>query len=149
MENTSNAPEEPIAPLASNLRKFRDAKGLSLDEVAKSADISKAYLWELERDKDGTKKPSAAVLMAIAKALSRSLAELLALPTVQSPSGPVELPASLEEFRKRLESQGQSLTDEDLRDLAGVRFRGAQPETADEWHQLYLLMASKARKQNK
>ena len=61
----------------------------------------------------------------------------------------MELPASLEEFRKRLESQGQLLSDEDLRDLAGVRFRGAQPETADEWHQLYLLMASKARKQNK
>ncbi|MCC9641675.1 helix-turn-helix domain-containing protein [Rhodopirellula sp. JC740] len=149
MENTSDTPEEPTAPLARNLRKFRVDKGLSLDEVAKAADISKAYLWELERDKDGAKKPSAAVLMAIAKALSRSLAELLALPTVQSPTGPVELPASLEEFRKRLESQGQLLSDEDLRDLAGVRFRGAQPETADEWHQLYLLMASKARKQNK
>ncbi|WP_417260843.1 helix-turn-helix domain-containing protein [Celeribacter sp.] len=138
--------EKDPVPLARNLRKFRTEKGLSLDEVAKKADISKAYLWELERDTDGSKKPSAAVLMRIGLALSRTLAELLELPTVAAPSGPVEVPPSLQALRERLHEQGQALSDADLCDLASIRFRGAQPETADDWHQLYLLMASKARK---
>lgn len=139
---TDNLP----VPLARNLRKFREEKGLSLDEVAKKADISKAYLWELERDTDGSKKPSAVILMRIAAALSRTLAELLELPTVSAPSGPVEIPPALSELRKRLKGQGQELSDSDLCDLAGMRFRGAQPETADDWHQLYLLLANKSRK---
>ena len=133
-------------PLAENLRKFRDEKKLSLEEVASRAGISKAYLWELERDTEGAKKPSAAVLMRIANALSRTLAELLALPTVQAPQGPIELPQSLQQFRDRLAREGQTLSDEDLRDLACMRFRGAQPQTADEWHQLYLVMNSVRRK---
>lgn len=140
MENSSKSEENQPNPLALNLRKFRDEKGLSLEEVAKKADISKAYLWELERDASGTKNPSAAVLMRIATALSKTLADLLSLPTVQTNDGPVELPASLAAFRDRLEAQGQELTESDLQDLAKTRFRGAQPQTPDEWHQLYLLM---------
>jgi transcriptional regulator with XRE-family HTH domain len=138
--------EKLPVPLARNLRKFREEKGLSLEEVAKKAGISKGYLWELERDTDGSKKPSAAVLMRIGEALSRTLAQLLELPTVSAPTGPVEIPPALSELRNRLRSQGQELSDEDLRDLASMRFRGTQPETADDWHQLYLLLASKARK---
>jgi transcriptional regulator with XRE-family HTH domain len=41
-------------PLARNLRNFREDKGSLLKEVARKADISKAYLWELERDSDGS-----------------------------------------------------------------------------------------------
>lgn len=104
---------DPVATLARNLRKFRGDKGLSLDDVAEKANISKAYLWELERDTAGTKKPSAAVLMRIAGALSKTLAELLELPTIQAPTGVVEVPSSLEELRKRLAGMGQLLTDND------------------------------------
>ena len=129
-----------------NLRKFREELGLSLDDVATRAAISKAYLWELERDVEGVKKPSAAVLMRIATALSKTLAQLLSLPTVQAPQGPVELPPSLKAFRDRLLGQGQSLTDDDVRDLASMRFRGAQPQTPDEWHQLYLFLISTTRR---
>ena len=136
-------------PLSKNLRKFREDQKLSLDEVASKAGISKAYLWELERDTEGTKKPSAAVLMRIANALSRTLAELLALPTVQAPQGPIELPQSLQAFRERLAREGQTLSDDDLRDLACMRFRGAQPQTADEWHQLYLVMMNTVRRKPK
>lgn len=149
MENTSNPDEKRPNPLAENLRRFREEKGLSLDEVAKKAEISKAYLWELERDTAGTKKPSAAVLMKIASALSRTLADLLNLPTVQTADGPIELPASLVELRDRLKGQGTELAESDLQDLAKTRFRGGQPQSADEWHQLYLLMASNSRKPSK
>lgn len=83
--------ERPMA-LAEKLRKLRDDRGLSLDEVAKKAKISKTYLWELERDTDGSKKPSADVLLRIANALGTTLAQLLSLQTVQAAGGPVELP---------------------------------------------------------
>jgi len=149
MENTPESDEKQPKPLAANLRKFREEKGFSLDEVAKKAGISKAYLWELERDTTGTKKPSAAVLMQIASALSRTLADLLNLPRVQTPDGPVELPASLVELRDRLKSQGTDLAESDIQDLAKTRFRGGQPQSADEWHQLYLLMVSNSRKPSK
>jgi transcriptional regulator with XRE-family HTH domain len=99
MSETPNQANQPENNLASRLRKIRDDRGLSLDEVAAKAGISKTYLWELERDTDGVKKPSADVLLRIAKALSTTLAELLALATVKAPDGPVEIPPSLNEFR--------------------------------------------------
>lgn len=149
MEDNQKPDESPKIPLAENLRKFRDKAGLSLDQVATKADISKAYLWELERDTEGAKKPSAVVLMRIAKALSTTLAGLLSLPSVQTADGPREIPAALAELRDRLKGQGNELTESDLKDLAMTRFRGSQPQTADEWHQLYLLMASNSRKSSK
>lgn len=149
MEDNQKPDESPKIPLAENLRKFREKAGLSLDQVATKADISKAYLWELERDTEGAKKPSAVVLLRIAKALSTTLAGLLSLPSVQTADGPREIPAALAELRDRLKGQGNELTESDLKDLAMTRFRGSQPQTADEWHQLYLLMASNSRKSSK
>lgn len=137
---------ERLMPLAERLRKLRDERGLSLDEVARKAGISKTYLWELERDTGEAKKPSADVLLRIANALSTTLAELLSLPTVQSAGGPVELPSSLQEFRQQMAAMGQPLSDDDLRDLATMKFRGAQPESASEWHQLYLLLDQSIRR---
>ena len=132
--------------LADRLRKLREGQGLSLDDVATKAKISKTYLWELERDKEGLKKPSADVLMRIASALSTTLAELLSLATVQAPDGLVELPPSRRDFRDRMAASPTPLTPEDLQDLAAMKFRGAQPQTADEWHQLYFLLANTVRR---
>jgi transcriptional regulator with XRE-family HTH domain len=130
--------------LAARLRQFRESKGLSLDELATRAKISKTYLWELEKDTAGEKKPSADVLLRIAAALSVTIADLLALPTVQVPKGTVELPPSLREFRDRMAKMKAPLSDQDLRDLALMKFRGGQPQTADEWHQLYLMLIATA-----
>jgi transcriptional regulator with XRE-family HTH domain len=69
--------------LAARLRKLREDREMSLDDVATKANISKTYLWELERDTCGAKKPSADVLIRIANALSTTLAELLSLATVR------------------------------------------------------------------
>lgn len=132
--------------LAEKLRKLRDDRGLSLDEVAEKAKISKTYLWELERDTDGSKKPSADVLLRIANALGTTLAQLLSLQTVQAAGGPVELPPSLRQLAEQMRSLGTELSDDDLRDLAATKFRDRQPETVSEWHQLYLLLESSSRR---
>lgn len=126
--------------LAEQLRKIRESEGLSLDELATKADISKTYIWELEKDTAGEKKPSAAVLMQIAKALSVTIADLLELPTAQGRDEPAVLPPSLKEFQERMSKLGTPLSDRDLRDLSLMRFRGGQPRTADEWHRLYLTL---------
>jgi transcriptional regulator with XRE-family HTH domain len=132
--------------LAEKIRKLREEKELSLDELATQAKISKTYLWELERDASGTKKPSADVLLRIANALSTTLADLLSLGTVKIEQSAVELPPSLREFQDRMAAQNTPLSDDDLRDLAVMKFRGSQPQTADQWHQLYLLMANTTRR---
>lgn len=143
MNHTTKSAVEPEENLASRLRKIRESKGLSLDDVAGLAKISKTYLWELERDTAGQKKPSADVLLKIAQALSTTLAELLALATVRAPDGPVEIPPSLSEFRDRM---GDQLSSQDLQELAAMKFRGTQPQTVDEWHQLYFVLMNTARR---
>jgi transcriptional regulator with XRE-family HTH domain len=59
--------EMPLS-LGEKIRKHRQEKGYSLDQLAELTDSSKSYLWELEnRD---TRKPSAEKLTRIAQALS-------------------------------------------------------------------------------
>src|SRR5713101_2030300 len=117
------------------LRCLREKAGLSLDELSEKAKISKTYLWELEKDVAGEKKPSADVLLRIAAPLSVTIADLLALPTVQLEKDAVELSPSLREFRNRMAKLNSPLSQRDLHDLAVMKFRGGQPQTADEWHQ--------------
>ena len=149
MSETEKPADETEKNLASRLRKMRDVKGLSLDEVADAAGISKTYLWELERDIEGRKKPSAAVLMRIAKALSTTLADLLSLERVRvNDEIEVEVPPSLLEFRDRMERQNTPLSAGDFRDLVGTKFRGSQPQTADDWHQLFLVLTNSVRRKN-
>lgn len=135
--------------LADRIRKLRENKDLSLDELAAKAKISKTYLWELERDTEGNKKPSADVLLRIANGLSTTLADLLSLETVKIQEAAVELPPSLKEFQNRMAAQKTPLTEDDLRDLAVMKFRGGQPQTADQWHQLYQLLVNSIRKGKK
>ena len=132
--------------IAGRIRELREAKSLSLDELATKAGISKTYLWELEKDESGVKKPSADVLLKVANALSTTIADLMALPSVRVHKTDLEIPPSLGEFQERMKNIGTPLTADDLRDLAGMKFRGGQPQTADEWHSLYLVLAASARK---
>jgi transcriptional regulator with XRE-family HTH domain len=135
-------------PLAARIRELRESKGFSLEELASMAKISKTYLWELERDTAGVKKPSADVLMKIANALSTTIADLMSLPSVRNKESRVEeIPASLKEFRDRMKHLGNELSEADVRDLAQMRFRGGQPQSVDEWHALYLVLAKSTRKQ--
>jgi transcriptional regulator with XRE-family HTH domain len=133
--------------LAERIRQTRESEGLSLDELASKASISKTYLWELERDTAGEKKPSADVLLRIASALSVTISELLDLPAEQMQGGQLELPSSLQDFKSRMVKLDTPLGERDLSDLAAMKFRGGQPRTTDEWHHLYLtLIATTGRK---
>jgi transcriptional regulator with XRE-family HTH domain len=135
--------------VAIRIRELREAKKLSLDDLAAKARISKTYLWELEKDTTGTKKPSADVLLRIATALSTTIADLMSLPSVRVQQTQIEIPPSLHEFQKRMSLLETPLSAEDLRDLAGMKFRGGQPQTADEWNALYLVLLASSKKPKK
>lgn len=53
-----------MANFGEKLRKLRQEKKLSLDEMAEATNSSKSFLWELEK---GTKNPSAEKLAELAK----------------------------------------------------------------------------------
>lgn len=127
-------------PLADRIRDVRKAAGLTLDQLASAAGVSKTYLWELENDKAGIKKPSAEVLLKIADALATTLSDLLDLPSIRVGRTRLDVSPSLGEFRDRMEKLGTPLTDAEVSDLAAMRFRGGQPRTADDWHDLHRVL---------
>jgi transcriptional regulator with XRE-family HTH domain len=132
--------------LAKRIRKERKEAGLTLDELADKAGLSKTYLWELEQDEGGVKRPSAEVVLKIADALSLTIADLMGLPTVKVQKETVSLPKSLIEFRDQQLTMGNKLSDKDLRELACMSFRGGQPRTAEDWFAVYLAFARSNRK---
>jgi transcriptional regulator with XRE-family HTH domain len=132
--------------LAKKIREERKKAGLTLDELADKAGLSKTYLWELEQDKEGVKRPSADVVLKIANALSLTIADIMGLPTVKVQKETVSIPKSLTDFRDQQLVMGNKLTDKDLRELAGMSFRGGQPRTAEDWFAVYLAFSRNNRK---
>lgn len=132
--------------LAERLRKARADARLTLEQVAAAAGISKTYLWELEHDEEGVKKPSADVLLKIAEALKTTIADLLGLPAVQVNKTTIAVSRSLLEFRDWMSQIGQPLHEDEFNDLAGMRFRGGQPKTKDDWYDLYRTLKRTTRR---
>ena len=132
--------------LAKKIREERNKAGLTLDELADKAGLSKTYVWELEQDDEGVKRPSADVVLKIANALSLTIADLMGLPTVKVQKESISIPKSLIEFKDQQLLMGNKLSDKDLRELAGMSFRGGQPRTAEGWFALYLAFSRNNRK---
>lgn len=74
------------SPFGIRLREFREAKGLTLQQVAEAVGCTKAYVWELEM-REG-QKPTAERLNAIAKTLGVTIQDLLGEPVtpMQTPT---------------------------------------------------------------
>lgn len=132
--------------LAQQLRDARKQVGLTLEKLAAESGVSKTYLWELENDPEGMKKPSAELLLKLASALKTTLADLLELPAVVVNETRIDVSRSLREFREFMEHIGEPLTDEEFGDLASMRFRGGQPKSKDDWHDLYRTLRRTTRR---
>ena len=63
-----------MSTIGEKLRKLRQEKGLSLDELAKETQSSKSYLWELEK---GTKNPKLNVFVKLVNTLDLTPDQLL------------------------------------------------------------------------
>lgn len=105
------------------LRRFREDRNLSLRELGTLCGVDHAYIHRLEREEKTA--PSEQVIDALVRALKLNprRARLLRSLVGRSVSEPL-----VEVF---IEDEGRPL--ELLDPLAGMSFRGARPETKDDW----------------
>lgn len=114
--------------IGARVRLYRQERGMSLTELASEAGVSKSHLSVIENGA-GT-RPGAQVLYALATALGVTIADLLGRSL--HPAGRGEIPPSLLEFAAE-----HQLPDADLQMLAGIQFRGEQPQTKERWAFIY------------
>lgn len=112
------------------VQRLRKARDMSLSELARQAEISKPYLSQIESGE--TKRPSAEVLYRLASVLGTTVAALLGKSGASEAVPDVHVHPALAEFARK-----QRLGEEEVRMLAGIRHRGRQPETEDDWRYLY------------
>ena len=70
------------------LRRFREAKKLTLQQVADAVGCTKAYIWELEM-KDG-QRPTAERVQKIAQVLGVTMEDVMGTPMEQAPDASPE-----------------------------------------------------------
>jgi transcriptional regulator with XRE-family HTH domain len=116
--------------LAQRLRRLRDVQALSLSEVARRAQISKAYLSQLERGE--STQPSYEVIGRLATALGASPEQLAGHRGPWDPSEHEPVPASLRAFANQT-----GLPDVDVQMLSRIHYRGKRPRDPADWAHLY------------
>jgi transcriptional regulator with XRE-family HTH domain len=124
----------PTNVLSENLKRLRGEKRLSQAALSREADVSPAYVSELEGGQG--KRPSGQVLMRLAKALGVTIAELLG-DSVRPGASTVEPDPSLLEFARE-----RNLPASDVEMLVGIRFRGDPPRTTRRWAMIYDTIVS-------
>ena len=78
------------------LRRLREAKKLTLQQVADEVGCTKAYIWELEM-KDG-QRPSAERVQALARVLGVTMEDIMGEPIEQFPQASPEDVAFFREY---------------------------------------------------
>jgi transcriptional regulator with XRE-family HTH domain len=65
-------------PFGNRLRRLRQAKKLTMEQLAEAVGVSKSYIWALENNPEQrTQRTSATVMNSLAKALGVTLQDLL------------------------------------------------------------------------
>lgn len=83
------APPFDAPSFAARLKQLRCARGMSLQEVADAADLTKSHIWEMEQGR--AVNPTVAAVWGLARALSVPPAVLLGVSTDVAPLHPVAL----------------------------------------------------------
>jgi transcriptional regulator with XRE-family HTH domain len=112
------------------LRRLRAERRLSLDELASRTGISKAYLWKLEKKPDAN--PSIEIAQKISAALETTVADLLSSEN-SIEQAQIDIPEGLREAQGRF-----GMSEQDVIELASIRFRGKHPIRPDDWGMLYI-----------
>lgn len=120
-------PLETDVGLGERIRLRREERQWSVAALARAAGVSRNYVAELERGQ--STHPSAPVLQRLADALGTSVADLLDEGTI---STVVDIPEAL----LRL-AEEEALSEEDVRTLAGLRWRGERPATLSDFRFVY------------
>lgn len=110
--------------LGEGIKHHRKEEGLSQGELASKAEISRAYLSDIER---GKRSPTYGVVKKLASALGVTVEEL-----EEVPESDMNLPSSLKEFGEK-----NDLSKKELSMLSRIEYRGNQPQSKEEWRKLY------------
>ena len=95
--------------LGVRLRRLREAKKLTLQQVADAAGCTKAYIWELEM-KDG-QRPSAERVQALAKVLGVTMEDIMGEPIQKVPEASLEDVAFFREYAGMTEDEKKHYQD--------------------------------------
>ena len=128
-----------LARLGQNVRFQRMGRGWSLADLETHSKVPKAYLSDLENNKGG--KPNIQYLFQIAEALNTTIDTLIhGERTPVSTAEPEILPPGLLEL-----AQEEPLTDDEVKMLAALNFRGNRPRDKASWKTVYdvIKLASK------
>lgn len=127
-----------LQKLGHKVRFYRQGKGWSITTLADSCGVSKAYISDLENGVAG--KPNIQYVYAIAVSLGVTLDELLEdTKPASKPKARKEtedLPPGLAQLQREL-----NLSDEEVKNLAQINFRGNRPKDLEGWR--FLLQAIK------
>lgn len=91
------------------LRRYREAKKLTLQQVADAVGCTKAYIWELEM-KEG-QRPSAERVRALAKELGVTMEDIMGEPIEQVPQASPEDVAFFREYAGMTEEEKKNYQD--------------------------------------
>lgn len=117
--------------LSDQLRKHRLDQGLSIAELARRSKVSKSYLSQLENNINGL-RPSADALYKIAFALGTTVSELLEKQVGKDDDELTEIPEGLRKF-----AMTEQLSEQEIKMLARIEYRGQRPRTIADWKFLY------------
>ncbi|MDP7035594.1 MAG: helix-turn-helix domain-containing protein [Planctomycetota bacterium] len=113
------------------LRRSRD---ITLPQLARNAEVSKGYLYQLEEGQTGN--PSIDVLYKLAGALDLTVADLLGEAKTNRKL-PDQVPNSLNDFIRQKKREKDPLSEPEVQMLAGIELRGRRPSTAKDWEYIF------------
>ncbi len=120
--------------LGERLRERREQQQMTLGDLERASGVSKGYLSQLERGE--ASNPTIDIVAKISQGLGVPVSELLGEVALPDP-GAARLPAGLREFLEQAATRGAYVAEDDVRMLLGIRYRGKQPRTAEDWAFLY------------
>jgi transcriptional regulator with XRE-family HTH domain len=126
--------------IGTNIRKYREIRGLTLPDLAQKAGVSKAFVWEIENG--NSKRPGAETLFKIAEALDVTIAHLMGKEPAASgqPLIEPEINQGLWDFINERKRQGTPLDPEEVKSLSFVQLRGGRPRTKEQWALIYGML---------
>jgi len=133
-----------------NVRAARKAKGMSLTELARRANVSKAYLSQMENYPE--KQPSAEIVYRLARALDVHVTQLMGVdngphePARQEAAATVEAPSlkPLPDALRIFWRENPQVPAEDIAALAGLSIQGWDPATPTDYWLIYTAIRAAA-----
>ena len=123
--------------LAEKVKTLREARHMSVTDLAEASGVSKPYIWQIESGRRAN--PTGDVLRKLAPALGTTVTDLAGVPEAFSDEALAKLPKGLRDLaRKR--GKAIELRQEDVEMLKHIHYRGRRPEKSEDWELIFLFL---------